>query len=152
MIMEKLRTIFDAKFIKFILVGILNTIVGTGLQFVLFNCTALKTAGNGVIIASSLSYTLASIMSYFLNKYFTFQNKEKGWKPVLKFALNIAVCYILAYGLAQPLIKWIFSGIDPTVQANVVMLAGSCLFVAFNYFGQRFFAFKTKDNPKTPEE
>ena len=89
-----LKSFFDIKFWKFILVGVLNTIVGTGLQFVFYNLTFLNDMNEtGVIIASSASYILASVMSYFLNKYFTFKNKEKGIKPILRFALNIAVCY-----------------------------------------------------------
>jgi putative flippase GtrA len=148
-----LKQFFDIKFWKFILVGILNTIVGTGLQFVFYNLTGLATMGEtGVFIASSTSYILASIMSYFLNKYFTFKNKEKGIKPVLRFAINIAVCYIIAYGLAVPLTNYIckansiamFGWSVDTFSANLSMIVGSCLFVACNYVGQRFFAFKEK--------
>ena len=95
--------------------------------------------------ATAVSYALASVMSYFLNRYFTFKYKEGGWMVVLRFALNIAVCYGLAYGLAKPLIRWILSGADEKVRDNVAMLAGMCLFVGFNYLGQRFFAFRLKE-------
>ncbi len=147
------KNFFDIKFWKFIFVGILNTIVGTGLQFVLFNFTPLNTmAERGTLIASSVSYCLASVMSYFLNKYFTFKNNEKGWKPVVRFAVNIAVCYSIAYGLAIPLTAWfckannisLFGWNIDTTSANISMVIGSCLFVALNYIGQRFFAFKEK--------
>ncbi|MEE1155138.1 MAG: GtrA family protein [Acutalibacteraceae bacterium] len=146
-----IKQFFDVKFWKFILVGVLNTIVGTGLQFVLYNCTPLnQMATTGTWIASSVSYCLASIMSYFLNKYFTFKNNEKGWKPVVRFAVNIAVCYGIAYGLAIPLTSYIctqnnISMFGWTVEAfasNASMIIGSCLFVGLNYIGQRFFAFK----------
>ncbi len=142
-----LKKFFDIKFLKFVLVGVLNTIVGTGLQFVFYNALGMST-----LMSSSVSYLLASIMSYFLNKYFTFKNTEKGIKPVLRFALNIAVCYGLAYGIAIPITKMICNNLQLTMfgwsvekfAGNVSMLAGSCLFVAFNYVGQRFFAFKEK--------
>lgn len=152
-----LKNFFDIKFWKFILVGVLNTIVGTGLQFVLFNCTGLSAqAETGTWIASGVSYFLASIMSYFLNKYFTFKNNEKGWKPVLRFALNIAVCYAIAYGLAIPLTSYVcvsagftmFGWTVETFASNLSMVIGSCLFVALNYIGQRFFAFKEKKETK----
>ncbi|WP_293970280.1 GtrA family protein [uncultured Ruminococcus sp.] len=142
-----IKQFFDIKFWKFIMVGILNTIVGMGLQFLFFNLF-----GWGEWISSIVGYILGSILSYFLNKYFTFKNKEKGWKPIAKFALNIAVCYGLAYGIAIPLTKWIcvansltmFGWTVDKFAGNVSMLIGSCLFVAFNYIGQRFFAFKEK--------
>lgn len=147
-----IKQFFDIKFWKFILVGILNTIIGNGLMFVFYNFTPIKSISAGVVdgywVSSALGYIIGSIVSYFLNKHFTFQNKEKGIKPALKFALNIAICYFLAYGLSKPLIVWILSGYSETVQSNVAMLAGMCLFVAFNYIGQRFFAFKEKDNTK----
>jgi len=89
------------------------------------------------------------VVSFFLNKRFTFRNREKGPGVVLRFAANITVCYLLAYGLAKPAVSWILSGLgwDARLVGNLTMLAGSGLFVVLNYFGQRFFAFK----PKTTE-
>ena len=147
MMKDFIKQFFDIKFWKFIMVGILNTIVGMGLQFLFFNLF-----GWGEWISSIVGYILGSILSYFLNKYFTFKNKEKGWKPIAKFALNIAVCYGLAYGIAIPLTKWIcvansltmFGWTVDKFAGNVSMLIGSCLFVAFNYIGLRFFAFREK--------
>ncbi len=137
--MKKLLALMDAKLWKFMLVGVLNTLVGNGLSFFLLNLTSLGYWGS-----SSLAYALASVMSYFLNKYFTFQNTEPGWKPVFRFALNIAVCYGLAYGLAEPLMRWALSGASVAVQDNVAMLTGMVLFTGFNYLGQRLFTFREK--------
>lgn len=159
--MAKIKEIFDIKLLKFLLVGILNTIVGYLLTILFMNVINL-----GYWPSTALSYILASVMSYFLNKYFTFKNTEKGIKPVLRFSLNIAVCYLLAYGIAQPLVGWfmslsfmsswvasiintplmlsLFSGSTAKFCDNVAVLAGMGLFVCFNYIGQRFFAFKAK--------
>lgn len=142
-----IKKFFDIKFWKFILVGILNTVVGMGLQFLFFNLF-----GWNEWISSIIGYILGSILSYFLNKHFTFKNKDKGIMPILKFALNIAVCYGLAYGIAIPLVKWIcltnsltmFGWTNAVFAGNFSMIVGSCLFVAFNYIGQRFFAFREK--------
>jgi putative flippase GtrA len=79
-----IKQFFDIKFWKFILVGILNTVVGMGLQFLFFNL-----CGWNEWVSSLIGYILGSILSYFLNKYFTFKNKDKGWKPIVKFALNM---------------------------------------------------------------
>ena len=136
---QKLLALFDEKLWKFLLVGVLNTLVGNGLMFLLYNL-----ADAGYWTATAVSYALASVMSYFLNRYFTFKYREGGVAVVLRFALNIAVCYGLAYGIAKPLIKWLLSGASVTVRDNVAMLAGMCLFVGFNYLGQRFFAFREK--------
>ncbi len=146
-----LKNFFDIKFWKYIIVGIINTIVGNGLQFLLFNFTLLSAMGDmGVFTASAIGYIIGSVVSYFLNKHFTFKNDEKGWKPVLRFSLNIAVCWVIAYVIAVPLTGMLCNSFEITLfgwtvaktSANLSMLVGSCLFVACNYVGQRFFAFK----------
>lgn len=139
--MKKLLSLFDVKMWKFLLVGVLNTLVGDGLSFLLINLTDLN-----MWVCTALPCAIASVLSYFLNKHFTFKNTEKGWKPVFRFAVNIGACYLLAYGLAIPLMDWVLSAADPTLRENVTKLAGMCLFTGFNYLGQRLFAFKTTAN------
>ena len=141
--MKKLLALMDAKFWKFLLVGVINTLVGTAIMFGLYNLAHV-----GYWLSSAANYILTSILSYFLNKYFTFRNTEKGWRPILRFAVNIGVCYLLAYGIAEPLMRWALSGASVAVQDNVAMLTGMCLFVGFNYLGQRLFAFREKDGNK----
>ena len=71
--MKKLLALFDAKMWKFLLVGALNTLVGDGLSFLLINLTDI-----GMWWATALPTALASVLSYFLNKRFTFKNTETG--------------------------------------------------------------------------
>ena len=138
--MKKLLALFDAKLWKFILVGLLNTLVGDGLSFLLINLTDLS-----MWWSTAVPTALASVMSYFLNKHFTFKNTEKGWRPALRFAVNIGVCYLLAYGIAIPLMQWALAGCGDALRDNIAKLTGMCLFMGFNYLGQRLFAFRTQD-------
>ena len=128
---------FDRQFLKFCLVGIANTIVGTAVMSGLYNL-----AGCGYWFSSAMNYVVGSVVSYFLNKYFTFKSRSQSWKEIARFVINIAVCYLIAYGLAQPLVGVMFSGLSETASDNVAMLAGMCIFTALNYLGQRFFTFK----------
>ena len=100
----------------------------------------------GYWISSAANYLVGSVVSFFLNKHFTFRNQEKGLGVVLRFALNIAVCWALAYGIAKPVTVWLLAGTNwsEQIQGNLSMLVGSGLFVMLNYFGQRFFAFRSK--------
>ena len=145
----KISKIIDRTTWKFILVGIVNTIVGTGVMFVAYNVLHLN-----YWISSASNYVAGSIVSYFLNKHFTFRNTEKGTKVVGRFILNITVCYLLAYGGAKQLVLWLLSGAAPKLRDNVAMLVGMGLFVVLNYLGQRLFAFREKDEPAGghPEE
>ena len=111
---KKLLSLFDAKLWKFLLVGVLNTLVGNGLMFLLYNW-----AGLGYWPSTAISYALASVMSYFLNRYFTFKYKGSGIGVIVRFALNIIVCYLLAYGLAKPAVYHLLSGASQTVRDNL---------------------------------
>lgn len=137
--MSKLSGLIDKKLAKFLVVGVINTLVGTAIMFGLYNL-----AHCSYWVSSAANYILTSILSFFLNKYFTFESKEKSAAEVLRFAVNIAVCYLLAYGIAKPLCLFALSGASAAVRDNVSMFVGMCLFTGFNYLGQRFFAFKQK--------
>ena len=144
---DKLKKLLDPTFFRFILVGVINTLVGYGVMFGLYNLAGLHAWGDpGYWISSAANYVIGSIVSFFLNKHFTFRNREKGAGVVIRFVVNITVCYLLAYGLAKPAVSWVLGGLGLSEQlrGNLTMLAGSCLFVVLNYFGQRFFAFKAK--------
>lgn len=135
----KIKELFDAKLIKFILVGIANTLFSMVIMFLLYNLAHFGYWGS-----SAISYILGSILSFILNKSFTFQNKDSVLKTGLKFALNVAVCYVIAYSIAQPAVTWLLSGfaLAQNVTDQISMLFGMCLFTGLNYIGQRFFAFK----------
>ena len=137
--MSKLSGLIDKKLAKFLVVGVINTLVGTAIMFGLYNL-----AHCSYWVSSAANYILTSILSFFLNKYFTFESKEKSAAEVLRFAVNIAVCYLLAYGIAKPLCLAALSGASAAVRDNVSMFVGMCLFTGFNYLGQRFFAFRQK--------
>ena len=141
--MKKLLSKFlDKTFLRFIIVGVINTIFGTAIMFVFYNVLHLS-----YWLSSASNYFFGSILSYFLNKYFTFEYKKRDWRVVGRFVANISVCYLIAYGVAKPLVRAMLSGASVSIQENVAMLCGMCLFVALNYLGQRFFAFK-KDEDK----
>lgn len=134
---EKLQKMLDITFWKFVLVGIVNTLVGTTVMFVAYNLLHFS-----YWVSSASNYVVGSIVSYFLNKYFTFQNNEKSVRQLLKFIVNITVCYLLAYGMAKPVVSWILQNQSRSIQDNCSMLVGMGAFVIFNYIGQRLIVFK----------
>ena len=131
--------IIDKTTLKFLLVGIINTLVGNGVMFLLYNL-----CGVGYTLSTVANYVVGSIVSYFLNKYYTFKQNKKSCKEVLRFIITIIVCYAVAYGAAKPLAYLVFGGLSETIKDNLAMLAGSGMFIVLNYFGQRFFAFKSE--------
>ena len=135
-----MKKLLDKTFLRFAMVGVINTIVGTAIMFVFYNVFHFS-----YWISSASNYFFGSILSFFLNKYFTFQNHSHDPRIVLRFVLNIAVCYFLAYSIAKPLVSWVLSGAAQKVQENLAMLAGMGIFTMLNYFGQKFFAFRDRE-------
>ena len=137
---SKIGLFTDKTFMKFVIVGVINTVVGTVIMFVFYNVFHLS-----YWVSSASNYIFGSICSYILNKNITFRYHEKGISSLVRFTLNILMCYVLAYGIAKPLMQLILTGCSQSLQENVSMFVGMCLFVVFNYLGQRFFAFKSEN-------
>lgn len=133
----KTEKLIDKTVPKFLLVGVVNTLVGCGLMFLLYNL-----AGWSYWLSSAANYVAGGVVSFFLNKYFTFQNKERSWRQVGRFILTVLICWLLAYGAAKPLVRAFLSDFPVRFQENAAMLTGMCLYTALNYLGQRFFAFR----------
>ena len=135
-----LRQFASREFLTFLVVGVVNTLFGTAIMLVLYNVF-----GCSYWVSSFCDYFFGSILSYFLNKHFTFHYQGTDWRSIVKFALNIVVCYLIAYSLALPLTQAALESLQlstPVVE-NVAMLVGTVLFMVINYLGQKFYAFKS---------
>ena len=135
-----IRKLFDRKLWKFLLVGVANTLVGSAIMFGCFNLLHW-----GYWPSSAANYICGSILSYVLNKYFTFQSRAPGSVP--RFALNILLCYLIAYGLARPAAGALLAGAGDRLRDNLAMAAGLVLFTGLNYLGQRLFVFREGKTP-----
>lgn len=131
---------FDASIIRFILVGVVNTLFGATIMFVFYNVFHLS-----YWLSSASNYFFGSILSYFLNKGFTFKYGKTDFRSIVRFTINILLCYLIAYGIAKPVVRYVLSGYGVTIQENISMLVGLVLFSLLNYLGQRFFAFKKEE-------
>ncbi len=134
---EFIKKFFDIKFWKFLCVGVINTLAGSAVMFLLYNV-----AHCGYWLSSAANYLVGSAVSYVLNKKFTFKNKQSSAKTIFRFAVSIGACYLIAYGAAKPLAMRLLSGAPVNIQENLGMLIGMGLYVLLNYAAQRFFAFK----------
>lgn len=129
----------DKKLIKFLLVGLINTAVGAGIMFLLYNLAHFS-----YWVSSACNYIAGGTVSFFMNKYFTFQNSEKSPKQVLLFIFTLAVCYVFSYLIAKKTVHALLCAQTEKVRDNISMLIGMCLYTILNYFGQRLFVFAKK--------
>ncbi|NLL77705.1 MAG: GtrA family protein [Clostridiales bacterium] len=127
--------------LHFGIIGVFNTLLGFVLVMVFYNVMHLN-----YWVASATSYIIGSIFSYFANKKLTFKVEETSRTYAVRFAINIAVCYFIAYGIARPLVRSVLGGYSRTIVENVAIVMGMGIFIVLNFIGQKFFVFRNKDN------
>jgi putative flippase GtrA len=143
MIFQSRRLSFlNASFYKYLFVGIVNTGVGLGLTLVLFNAVAL-----GYWTSTFIGNAVGAIVSYILNRKFTFQSSIQWEKTWWKFFLVVVLCYVASYRLCQ----WLFEMMENTMSwvpavmwHNGAILAGSALYTITGYLGHKYFTFREK--------
>lgn len=130
---------FIMEVIHFGIVGVANTLIGLVIMEVLYNLIHMN-----YWLSSGISYFVGSVFSYHANGKLTFkvENKDK-WLP-WRFAANIIVCYLVAFGIAQPLVRYLLSAQTKTIVDNVAMILGMCIFIVMNFFGQKLFVFRKR--------
>lgn len=128
---------FIMEVIHFGMVGVINTLMGWVIMAVLYNLIHMN-----YWLSSGISYFIGSVFSYHANGKITFkvENKDKGlpWR----FAVNIIVCYLVAFGVAKPLVRQALSAQPQVIVDNVAMVLGMCIFIVMNFFGQKIFVFR----------
>jgi len=152
------KKFLDRKTLKFLAVGVLNTIVGMGIMLLLsamfnkftpdFAAHHLFTLGAteytaSYLISSVINYIAGGILSYFLNKYWTFKKRERSKSEVIKFIATIVVCYAVAYLCAKPLTEVMLKNADIASKWKefIALIVGAFFYTVLNYFAQRFIVF-----------
>lgn len=122
----------DKRFIKFILVGILNTAIGYGTYSVLIFLNI------NYIIANTISTIVGISCSYLLNKKITFNDIKTNKKTPLKFISVYALSYILGTINLSVLVK--------ICNVNEYTAGFVNLFITtfISWFGHKYFSFKER--------
>jgi len=131
--------------VRFVVVGVINT----GIDFLILNIEMFLTgitSGSGMLIQNAVSFGLATINSYYLNKSWTFGDKDKK-KEGIKFAqfLTVSIIGITINSLIVYLITSFVPpmfGISPQLWANVAKLAATVISLMWNFMGYKFIVFK----------
>lgn len=135
-----MKKLLDASLWKFLLVGVGNTLLSMAITFVLYNAF-----GVDPVLSSAVAYLAGAVLSFFLNRYFTFKSEEGFWASALKFAINVAVLWTVTTPFLQPWMAGALTAWLPERWANnLAILFCMGAYTVLNYFGQRFFAFRKR--------
>lgn len=148
--MKKIKKVVDRTLVLYLVIGILNFLLCTGIMFVLYNVADLSRH-----IAPIVNYGLGSLIWYLACHYVIFPKSKTTPRQLLRFILDIVVCYLLSYYVVAPLvtrlamksarIRTFFSfGGAQNIQGNCEMTAGAISYALLNYFGQRYYVFSNR--------
>lgn len=133
------------QFAKFVVIGVVNT----GVDFLVLNLEMILTGitmGPFMLVQNTISFSIATVNSYFLNKYWTFQDrsgKEKGKKfsqflavSIVGVAINSSIVFVITTYIPPMM------GISSVLWANLAKVAATGVSLVWNFVGYKFWVFK----------
>ncbi|ALC89517.1 hypothetical protein AM500_06760 [Bacillus sp. FJAT-18017] len=125
-------------FIRFAMVGVANTVAG-----LLIMLSLLNLFNASYWISTFIGNTAGAVLSFYLNRTFTFRSKVRFTKGAPRFVLVILVCYIFSYWISGKVVALgIASFLPAGLHNDAAVLIGSVIYTISNYFGQKLFVFK----------
>jgi len=121
------------KILRFLLVGLVNTLIGLGVTLLLYH--GLRT---GYWVATALGNGCGIVVSYLLNRRFTFSATTSLKTDWLRFLLVVLLSYLIAYRLSLYVIDFFL----PSFGGTGAILVGMILYTALNFIGQNYWVFK----------
>jgi len=92
------------QFLSYNAVGIVNTIVGFGIVF------GMMLLGASASVSNMVGYGIGSVVSYFLNKRYTFNVEQNSKSMAIKFFAVLGVAYLINFAVLQGLL---YNGTNP---------------------------------------
>ncbi len=148
-VLEKFPVI--EQFVKFALIGVLNT----GVDLVILNIETIFTnikQGFGYAIQQGIAFVVAVTVSYFLNKYWAFQDKSKtqeGRKfsqfliiSIIGGLINVTVATLAVTYLQNPVNHLFHLSLSAQIWVSLGALCGTAIGLIWNFIGYKFIVFK----------
>jgi len=140
---KKIKAIFQ--FGKFILVGGLNTVVDFGVLNLLIFFAGI-TSGWFYSVFKGISFLVATLNSYFWNKFWTFDKHKttESAREFLQFLIVSIIGLCINVGMASLVVnkigvQW---GVSSEIWANIGAAVGSVSGLLWNFLGYKFVVFK----------
>lgn len=125
--------------LRFVIVGVVNTIVDFGIMNV------LKLIGLPTIVANTISTGVAMVCSFFLNKKYTFRDAGDNYarQVILFFVFTMIGIWGIQNGAIYLITKYLpHFGLSDQLFANAAKLLASVFSLTWNYLTYNRFVFK----------
>ncbi|MGV3488522.1 MAG: GtrA family protein [Tuberibacillus sp.] len=128
-------------FFRFILVGVINTIVGMSAIYLLMHLFKVN-----YWLSTSAGTIVGACVSYILNRTFTFKSQRSVAASLPAFFFVMVICYVASYCIGReisPMVLHHMAFISKSLVQDVAVLTGAGLYTIMNYFGQKLFVFQS---------
>ena len=100
----------------------------------------LHLAGFSYWVSTFLGNSVGAVVSYFLNRSFTFRSQSSGFKSMLRFVAVILFCYFVSYTFGRNLVEWIVSSshVTPSIKTDIAVLISTGFYTLLNYLSKNY--------------
>ncbi len=133
------------QFWRFAIIGVINTLIDYAILLILSKATGI-TSGNGIIPLNIISFSAATINSYFLNKHWAFSDQSQ-FEQGKKFSLFLLVS-IIGVVINTSIVRVVTTnihpmfGLSPSLWLIVSKLVATGVSLIWNFLGYKIFVFK----------
>jgi len=124
------------EFIRFGIVGFSNTVLDYGVMNILM-WTLKINQGIGFVLIKLFSIILAVIISYYLNKWWTFRVQNTSKQQFTQFLILSIITIGVNVVLASYLVDYVDLRLNKYLWANIASFVGAIIAIALRYFGSR---------------
>lgn len=150
-----MKRLISKEFIIYCLVGLINTFVGISTAFICLNICLWTYS-----VSTGLAYFAGIIVSFFLNKKYTFRSSGKSGIQFLKFFTTMLPAYIISYWLGFEFAHFcskfaaktldflsIFTAIPQNrLVDNFAVIVSMAIYLVAGFSINKFIVFKNKNN------
>jgi putative flippase GtrA len=132
----------------FILIGFINTLIDLFILNILMLVTH-RTSGAYYIFFKAVSFAVAVVNSYFMNRHWTFRMKKKGRKTeFFEFFTVSLIGLLINVVTASLLVNHILSTtfFASLVWGNIGAITGTAVGLIWNFVGYKYIVFKKINN------
>lgn len=126
-----LLTVYRHSFARFLLVGLVNTAVGLG---IIFFCAGVL--GFDDVSANATGYGVGIVVSFVLNRRFTFAHRGSALVAFLRFLMTVGIAYLLNLATVMACIRLL------SVNHYVAHVVGIIPYNLSTYVLSRIFVFR----------
>jgi putative flippase GtrA len=137
--MKKIKDLKIHSSIKFGIVGTMNT----ALDFTILNVLTLL-VGLPAVVANTISATTTMIVSFIINKKWSFNSKSKNYlrEIILFFVCTAFGAWVINNGIIAIMMNILPESLHGFFRVNISKVLATCFSMVWNYFTYRHIVFK----------